>query len=365
MRNNILTLFVICPSTLLLSLSLPTYADPISERNQHAAVFLISSNVGSGSGFACIYRDKEYVATNLHVIDGADSFSVKSQNGSIITLSGKIIAAGDADICLLGINGKFEESNIIPFKFSTNVFEGSSAGDDVICLGNSLGNGVITSTKGRIKAYGQPRLEIDSPVVKGNSGGPVIHTKTGSVIGLVTEAIVNKSNFDALGKAAKSSKKSQVSDVSYFAHRIDTVVDWTGTTIKQYYKTGKSLENADSGINKTLLFLASKDGTPNGWETDPRLTQNWKEYQSFIDSSAAKTKKSVKVTEHVNEYGFVVRRDVRVRSQSVSEADYTKAKERFLRGVEWKILSDQETLKKTIPIGYRQTEQRRSSLGGV
>lgn len=147
------------------------------------AVFLISTKVGSGTGFACEYRNQQFVATNLHVIEESDTITVKSITGDSIPLSGRLIACEDSDICLLSIKGSFSEKGIVPLQFTANAVDETKVDDDILCLGNSLGNGVITTTKGKIKAYGQPRIEITNPVVKGNSGGQFYMSNQGKLLG--------------------------------------------------------------------------------------------------------------------------------------------------------------------------------------
>jgi len=358
MRSEIQKIIAICICWLTITKTL--CAEPDKKQEQSAAVFLISSPESTGTGFACLYRGKEFVATNLHVLDGASAITVKSQLGGIVPLSGKMIAGGDADICLLGVQSSFKEMGIKPLEFFESSFKQTKVGDAVVCLGNGLGNGVITETKGRINAYGTPRLEIDCPVVHGNSGGPVIHLDSGKVVGLVTEAENNKLTFDALGVAASKSVDSQVKEISYFAHRIDSVTKWNGTSIADYLKIGQLVTSARTGISRATLFLAAK----SGWEEDKRLSEAWKAYEKFMDASAAKTHSTIRVTDtvSVNSYSVTVRRDVRVRSMGVSQADYDNAYEKLKRSVEWKILADQESLKKANVIGYRQVEAQKMVL---
>lgn len=335
-------------------------ADTERKKEQSAAVFLISSPEQSGTGFACVYKGLEFVMTNLHVLDGTSSITVKSQVCGVIPLSGNMIAGEDADICLLGVQGSFKDKGIKPFEFCENTFKETRAGDSVVCLGNSLGNGVITETNGKITAFGTPRLEIDCPVVHGNSGGPVIHLETGKVVGIVTEAVDNNLTLGALGVAAIKSMRSPVRKISYFAHRIDSVSKWTPTSVVNYLNTSLTVASARKGLSNAALFLADKQG----WEKDKRLSDAWTDYQKFMKESKDKTHVTVKVTDTVSndEYGFTLRRDVRIRSMNVAQADYDKAFERFKRAVEWKILADQEILTKAKVIGYRQAEARNFGL---
>ena len=331
----------------------------LATKDQIMAVLIINGKSAemeaNGTGFACTYKNREFVATNLHVIGGASVITVRPQSGGNIPLSGAMIVAEDADICLLGIKGNFSDIGITPLEFMEDVFKGAKAGDEIVCLGNSLGNGVISTTTGTIKAFGQPRLEIESPVVQGNSGGPIIHRPTGKVVGLVTEAEVNEEKTNPLVLAAKRSKDSTLREISYFGHRVDAVQKWKGSSVADYEKAGREIDGVEIGLNRTLMFFADEDG----WEKDRRLADAWRIYSAFIEKAAAKTTRWVEVTNYVNEYGFVVRSDSRVRGNSVNQADFDKARETFCRSVEWKIHAEQEILKKAKPIGFRQAEKVR------
>lgn len=356
---NKLLSFAFCIS---LFSSIATAEDTQVVKDQKMAVLLIQAQNdkggGRGTGFACSYRGQEFIATNIHVIEGASSLVIRPQTGENIRLSGRMIVAEDADICLLGIVGDFKEAGITPLEFMEDVFAESKAGDEIACLGNSLGSGVITATLGTIKAYGQPRLEIISPVVQGNSGGPIIHQKTGKVVGLVTEAIVNKTKLDELATAADKSEDSPLSDISYFGHRIDSVGKWSGTNFKEYQERSQLIANAGKGLERALLFLLDEDG----WEGDRRLDEAWKNYKKFIDTSNARTTRRTEVTNYVNELGVVVRRDSRVKGLNVAESDYVRAREAFQRAVEWKILADKEVIERSKPVGYLQTAKAKNLL---
>lgn len=335
--------------------------DEAGDKERRRAVFVIEAKSdtggGAGTGFACVFKGREFVATNLHVLEGANTVEVKPQSGDHIALSGRIVAAEDADICLMGIKGTFADLGIKPLEFMENVFEGSKAGDEIQCFGNSLGNGVITATNGTVKAFGQPQIEIECPVVKGNSGGPIIHRKSGKVLGLVTLAIVNKMTFDELSEAASKVKESPVKDISYFGHRIDTAKKWSAATWADFTKASKEIDMASTGLMRAAYFLVDK----TGWEEDRRISEAWDTYSKFIENAKEKTTKRTEktTTVHVNQYGIVVRHDTRVKGHGVAEADYDKARATFCRAIEWKILADQEILKKSKPVGYRQAEARK------
>ena len=84
----------------------------------------------------------------------------------------------------------------------------------------------MLNTQGKVLGIGPERIEIDNPIYHGNSGGPVFHTKSGKVLGVVTEAM-KVDVTDALDKASFASRNSAISgSMRYFALRLDTVSTW-------------------------------------------------------------------------------------------------------------------------------------------
>ena len=71
---------------------------------------------------------------------------------------------------------------------AADVSTSASTDDPVVTPGNSEGGEVILNTEGKVLGIGPEHIEISNPVYHGNSGGPVIHTKTGKVLGVVTQA---------------------------------------------------------------------------------------------------------------------------------------------------------------------------------
>lgn len=135
-----------------------------------------------GSGF--IVSEDGIVVTNQHVINQADEIEVVFQDGKRYpaTLKG---SDKKTDIAVL----KIEADYPLPY---TNFGNSDSAeiGDWVIAIGNPFGLGG-TVTAGIISARGRDIrsgpyddfIQIDAPINRGNSGGPLFNTK-GEVIGV-------------------------------------------------------------------------------------------------------------------------------------------------------------------------------------
>jgi serine protease Do len=161
--------------------------------------------LGEGSGF--IIREDGYVVTNAHVVDGADSFKIRTNGGK--DYDAKLIGADNLkDIAILKIqsNDKFPVATL-----------GDSAttriGEPVVAIGSPLGlqasvtAGILSTNKRSLSDLGrandvrmpQTYLQTDAAINRGNSGGPLLSAK-GEVIG-VNQAIARWDANDTEGGA--------------------------------------------------------------------------------------------------------------------------------------------------------------------
>ena len=144
----------------------------------------------SGSGFAL--TNSGLIVTNNHVIDGANSITVKGINGDFTNSYNAKVIANDKnnDLAIIQIDDdKFSSTKKIPYaikSLSTDV------GENVFTLGYplratmgeeiKLTNGIISSRtgfQGDITSY-----QISVPLQPGNSGGPLFD-KFGNLIGVI------------------------------------------------------------------------------------------------------------------------------------------------------------------------------------
>src|SRR5262245_26420869 len=160
---------------------------------------------GEGSGF--IISADGYAVTNNHVVDGAKTVQVTTDEGAIY--KAKVVGTdAKTDLALI----KIESDKSFPFvKFADRE---PRIGDWVVAVGNPFGLGG-TVTAGIVSARGRDigsgpyndHIQIDAPINKGNSGGPTFNME-GSVIGVNT-AIFSPSGgsvgigFDIPAEAAK------------------------------------------------------------------------------------------------------------------------------------------------------------------
>lgn len=151
----------------------------------YANLVYISTAHGTGTGFIAKEDGRSYVYTCEHCIMGGNVAATFS-DGAEITL-GKLEVAPNKDLVRFEIEktGKglalAEESDI-------------GIGDEVVAYGDALGGGVMTANKGKILAFGAMKIEVDSEVQRGNSGGPVLN-RAGRVVGVVSSAVTRRDSL--------------------------------------------------------------------------------------------------------------------------------------------------------------------------
>jgi S1-C subfamily serine protease len=127
------------------------------------------------------------VATVQHVVDGAQTIKLK-RNGKLLGTATVIGSDRDRDLALLRT-----KKAITGYDFG---FAGKAPrlGEDVAAIGFPLGL-PLTVTKGSVSGLGRAipidglkrrnMVQTDAAVNHGNSGGPLLSTETGEVVGLV------------------------------------------------------------------------------------------------------------------------------------------------------------------------------------
>ncbi len=238
---------------------------PSLTNEQLNAVVTITGDTGCGTGFVSVVKGKPCIITNQHVLVGQSKLVITNASG--ITFRGNgFIAAKNADIALITLE-KIPDG-VIPLSIAEKANELAQLNDSTNIPGNSKGDGVITVTPGKVIAFGPQKIEISNPVFAGNSGSPIIHSKSGKVIGVLTEATLIK--LTAFDKAAQANPNSQIkSEIRYFGHRIDMVTGWETLDWKKFSETSEAIKEGWAQIEAACYLLAD----------NPK----WKENQKLVE----------------------------------------------------------------------------------
>jgi len=158
------------------------------------ALNLKKDNGANGTG-VLLYNDAEYglVATNWHVVEPSESMTGDYKCGVRFSHDKEFAdvevvarAKNNVDLALLlvRLDGKWSP-NQFPIRPLDNIKEGECC----IAIGNALGEG-LSITSGIISRFDKVKEETlirtSTPVSPGNSGGPLILCRGGSLAGIVT-----------------------------------------------------------------------------------------------------------------------------------------------------------------------------------
>ena len=142
--------------------------------------------VSAGSGF--LIDSEGLVVTNNHVIEGAETIEVNTQNGEKF-LADLVGTDPQTDLAVLRLKSVEVELPYLEFGDSDRV----EVGDWTIAIGNPLGNLGGSVTAGIVSARNRDirtglyddYIQTDASINRGNSGGPLLNT-SGEVIGVNT-----------------------------------------------------------------------------------------------------------------------------------------------------------------------------------
>lgn len=170
---------------------------------------------GNGSGF---FVGKNIIATNNHVVDGANKIEVVVRTASDIkTFSTKVLCVDKVnDLALLMIDDKeFQHLTTLPYNIYQRTID---VGSSIFTMGYPMAqimgseikvtDGIISSKTGydgQVSIY-----QISAPIQPGNSGGPMFD-KEGNLVGITSAGIQEADN---VGYAIKSSYLYQLIDAA-------------------------------------------------------------------------------------------------------------------------------------------------------
>lgn len=173
----------------------------VSVFTKSTAMSLYGSTDQEGAGTGIIVSKDGYVMTNNHVIDGASSVTVIDSSGTEydnVTVIGRDPLN---DVAFLKIKS---DATFTPAEI------GNSAtiriGEQVVAIGNALGQYTNTVTSGIVSGTGRPvtagdssgqstesltdLIQTDASINSGNSGGPLVNM-AGQVVGINTATVTD------------------------------------------------------------------------------------------------------------------------------------------------------------------------------
>ena len=166
----------------------------------------VATSDGEAKGSGVVISDKGYIATNNHVISGAQQIQVTLASGAVY--SAKVVGTDTTtDLAVIKLDNPPSDLKVAEFADSDNL----AVGEAVMAIGNPLGYD-DTATTGIVSALNRPvtvtdddnnaivtnAVQIDAAINPGNSGGPTFNA-AGQVIGINSSIASTASSSGTVG----------------------------------------------------------------------------------------------------------------------------------------------------------------------
>jgi putative serine protease PepD len=164
------------------------------------------SQRGQGSGF--VYDADGHIVTNEHVVEGADSVSVKFWNGA--TYKAQVVGTdASTDLAVLKVDAPASVLHPLTLGDSGKV----EIGDGVAAIGSPFGlegtltTGIVSALHREMTSPNgfaiDDSIQTDAAINHGNSGGPLLND-AGKVIGVTAQIAGDSGGNDGVGFAIPS-----------------------------------------------------------------------------------------------------------------------------------------------------------------
>ncbi len=207
------------------------------------------SSQAEGSGF--VYDSRGDIVTNQHVVDGAQSITVKLWNGK--TYKARVVGTDSStDLAVIRVDAPASQLHPLSLGDSSDV----AVGDGVIAIGSPFGlegtvtSGIVSALHRELRSQTgftiADSIQTDAAINHGNSGGPLLST-SGQVIGVNSQIESDSGGNDGVGFAIPS-------------NTVRTVVSQLISTGKaQHAYLGVSIEQPASGSGARIAELRASD----------------------------------------------------------------------------------------------------------
>ena len=193
----------------------PMFDDPMFRQFFGGRGPEMQSPAQTGLGSGVIISSDGFIATNNHVVEGADQLTVTLDDGRELTA--KVVGRDPlTDIAVVKVEAK--DLPAVTFADTDKI----EVGDRVLAIGNPFGIGEtvtsgIVSAKGRrvgilsdVKGF-ENFIQTDAAINPGNSGGALIDID-GRVVGINTAILSRSGGFQGVGLAVPANLVTQVAD---------------------------------------------------------------------------------------------------------------------------------------------------------
>lgn len=211
-----------------------------------------------GSGF--VIDSDGHIVTNDHVVENADSVSVRFWNGN--TYDASVVGTDPStDLAVIKVDAPSSILHPVSLGDSSSV----QVGDPVVAIGSPFGleetvtSGIVSALHRQIEALNQftinDTIQTDAAINHGNSGGPLFNA-AGQVIGVNSQIAGQTGANVGIGFAIPSDTVRSIADTLISSGKVEHA--YLGVSVQEIPATVAHDLNLTEGVETTDV----KSGTP-------------------------------------------------------------------------------------------------------
>ena len=211
-----------------------------------------------GSGF--VIDSDGHIVTNDHVVENADSVSVRFWNGN--TYNASVVGTDPStDLAVIKVDAPSSVLHPVSLGNSSSV----QVGDPVVAIGSPFGleetvtSGIVSALHRQIEALNQftinDTIQTDAAINHGNSGGPLFNA-AGQVIGVNSQIAGQTGANVGIGFAIPSDTVSSIADTLISSGKVEHA--YLGVSVQEIPATVAHDLNLTEGVEITQV----RPGTP-------------------------------------------------------------------------------------------------------
>ncbi|EDY21317.1 hypothetical protein CfE428DRAFT_1610 [Chthoniobacter flavus Ellin428] len=254
-----------------------------------------------GNGFICRMGNQTWLFSNTHLLGISRPPRFVLLDGEMLTPDAVAVAAGP-DVFRFPVAKAPEHV----FEAMPDLGTAVQIGDGLMVMGNAQGGGVVSSWQGTVTGVGPDQIEVSAPFAPGTSGSPIIHLKTGKVIGIAT---YSRRPYDEFGNDVRL---NGTKIGRHFGYRIDKIPGWEPVNPGEFYAEADKLWKISQLTEDIFNFYESVSAqTPTHYRTDTLRVagMQWEQKVNRHDLSSADRVQAGQT--FLNGMAFMVKADVK------------------------------------------------------
>jgi uncharacterized membrane-anchored protein YhcB (DUF1043 family) len=230
--------------------------DPTKETKITNALTSVTGDVSTGSGFVVESEGKRYLYTTAGVLAGNSRLAIANAAGDKFTKFGNLEVADGCPFVRLELLEAAEAPALQP------AASGAQVGSDtkLTVMGLNASSGAVTGDQ--TNAFGQSAdaIDLDTNLLTGKIGGPIIETSTGKVLGIIVSPTTENTEPWADPAATGNTVPLRVS-------RLNRSLSWQPIPIATFLAEAKKITDFDR-MTKIAQAFTVLTITPEGLGVD-------------------------------------------------------------------------------------------------